>query len=69
MSARVRPHFTPESVRRECAARDTATTNYAGQPLRVAVKVIGEGTSARASTFYFASPTSARQYVYRRDDA
>lgn len=46
---------------------DPSTTNRAGDPLRVPVKIV-EGTSARVTTFFFATPEGERQYVYRREN-
>jgi hypothetical protein len=44
------------------------TTNATGNPLRVPVKPLGEG-SARVQTFYFAETSGVRNIVWRRSDA
>jgi len=46
---------------------DMETTNYAGEPLRIPVKII-EGTLGLVKTFYFASSSSNANVVYRRDN-
>jgi hypothetical protein len=45
---------------------DESTTNAEGDPLRVAIKVISGTTSARVSTFYFASTEGVANIVWRR---
>ncbi|MCF6122505.1 MULTISPECIES: hypothetical protein [Mesorhizobium] len=47
---------------------DTESTNATGDPLRLPVKLVGDGTSGRVKTFYFAETTGDRELVYRRPD-
>jgi hypothetical protein len=44
---------------------DAESTNAAGDPLRVPVKVV-EGTSGRIVTAYFATTTIVREIIWRR---
>jgi hypothetical protein len=46
---------------------DKTSTNVSGDPLRVPVKVVGTGTSARVKTAYFASDPSSANVVWRAE--
>jgi len=66
-SAIVNPTHVERSYVNSFVYTDAGTTNAEGDPLRVPVKNITE-TSARVKSFYFASPPTEADVVYRRGD-
>jgi hypothetical protein len=63
----VRPTYVEESHGNSYVFVDETTTNWSGDPLRVPIKLIGEG-SGRVRTAYFASTTGLKNVVWRRSD-
>ena len=66
-SAVMRPTHVEQSYGNSYVFVDATSTNHSGDPLRVPVKAV-TGTSGRVRTAYFASTTSARNVVWRRDN-
>jgi hypothetical protein len=63
----VRPTHVEKSYGNSYVFVDQDSTNQAGDPLRVPVKVVGQG-SGRVRTAYFATTTAPAIVVWRRDN-
>lgn len=62
-----RPTHVEESYGNSVVFIDALSTNASGDPLRVPVKIISEGTG-RIRTVLFASSTASRKILWRRSD-
>jgi len=61
------PTHVEESYGNSVVFIDASSTNASGDPLRVPVKIVTEGTG-RVKTVLFASSTASRKVLWRRSD-